>query len=463
LPGTSHSGCIARFLAQQWLVSMTLPTSDPPALTAVRGAGLLEAFMEFPQPLALFDRDGRIDLANDCFMQEFGLAGIREAWLGRLEGQGDDGWARVQLPSVEPGAAVVHARVLRMTNHLLLIVDQVGQLQRDREVEGLRRRLAEVARIATTDYLTGAWNRTHFHQVIQLELARSTVSHQPLALVLFDVDHFKSINDRYGHVQGDGVLRELANVVRHRLRASDALFRWGGEEFVVLISCGYANAERVAENVRAAVENHAFETVGRVTISLGVAEHDAEEDVHRWFERLDAALYMAKTAGRNRVMVDRRGNSDLWARRSKAHLLHLIWQQVDECGHAELDAEHRELFRLANTLIDRSFPYGRDSAEVLAACDELITHVRAHFEHEEEMLARMRYPQLEEHKRAHAGLLRRASKMREMLIEGRARPRALIQFLAEEVVARHLLDVDRAFFPLFTEFSVLDVLDEGLR
>jgi hemerythrin len=125
--------------------------------------------------------------------------------------------------------------------------------------------------------------------------------------------------------------------------------------------------------------------------------------------------------------------------------------------------EHRELFRLANTLIDRSFPEGRDTAEVLAACDELINHVRGHFEHEEEMLSRMRYPQLEDHKRAHAGLMRRAFKMREMLIEGRVRPRALIQFLAEEVVARHMLDVDRAFFPLFTEYSALDVFGEGLR
>ena len=461
--GASHSGCLARLPIQRWLVSMSPQKGDPLVLTAGRGAGLLEAFMEFPQPLALFGRDGHIDLANDRFVEQVGVAGIREAWAARLKGQGDAGWAQVQLPSVESRAGAVHARVLRMTNHTLVIVDQVGTAQRDREIEGLRRRLAEVARMATTDYLTGAWNRTHFHQVIQLELARSTVSHQPLTLILFDVDYFKSINDRYGHVQGDGVLRELAKAVRHKLRATDALFRWGGEEFVVLISCGYANAERVAENLRAVVEHHAFETVGRVTISLGVAEHDADEDVHQWFERLDAALYMAKTAGRNRVAVDRRGNSDHWSRRSKAHLLHLIWQQVDESGHAELDVEHRELFRLANTLIDRSFPEGRDTAEVLTACDELINHVRGHFEHEEEMLSRMRYPQLEDHKRAHAGLMRRAFKMREMLIDGRVRPRALIQFLAEEVVARHMLDVDRAFFPLFTEYSAMDVFGEGLR
>lgn len=423
-------------------------------LTTIRGAGLMEAFMEFPQPLALFDWDGHVDLANDCFVQEFGVEGIRDAWSTQIQAHREAGWARVQLPNVGLREGAVHARILRMTNHLLLIVDHVGAAKRDREVESLRRRLAEVARMATTDYLTGAWNRTHFHQVIQLELARSTASRQPLALILFDVDYFKSVNDRHGHVQGDRVLRELAQVVRRSLRASDALFRWGGEEFVVLISSGYESAARVAENVRKAVENHGFDTVGRVTISLGVAEHDDHEDVHRWFERLDAVLYKAKAAGRNQVAVDRRGNSELWAAQGKAHLLHVIWHQQDECGDPDMDEQHRQLFHMANALIDQSFPHASDPAEVEAAIDQLLGHIRSHFEHEEKVLAGIRYPQLEEHKRAHAGLLRRAAKMRELVAAARVPPQALVEFIVEDVVARHMLDVDRAFFPLFEDVSL---------
>lgn len=426
--------------------SKHLPKSS--RLDSDRGAELLDAFMECPEPLALLDNEGRVDLANPSFMAQFGPSSVNDEWSQTLGEHGEDGWSHLYLPATDGSGEEIHARALRLRQHTLVVVDRMGSSEAAREIDMLRRRLAEVARLATTDYLTGAWNRAHFHQVIELELARSLTNHQPVTLILFDVDHFKKVNDRFGHALGDTVLRELAVLVRHHLRASDALFRWGGEEFVVLVaSAGYRRAERVAENLRHAVASYSFESIGSVTISLGVAEHDVGEDINSWFERLDAALYTAKHAGRNRVVVDRRGNSETWAH--SGQLLHLVWQEGYECGEARIDEQHRELFRLGNKLIDASLRATANTVVLNTALNELLEHVEKHFKEEEETLERLRYPELEEHRRAHQGLLRRAYKMRDMLRTGHVTLGSIVEFLVEDVVARHLLGVDRAFYPLF--------------
>src|ERR1019366_8731192 len=121
-------------------------------------------------------------------------------------------------------------------------------------------------------------------------------------------------HDTYGHQAGDCVLRELVQVIGTTIRSIDAVFRWGGEEFVVLASLtGYRDSATLAEKLRAKVEQHRFASVGPVTISLGVAEHIAGETAEIWFHRVDEALYRAKDDGRNRVCVDERGSSDIWA------------------------------------------------------------------------------------------------------------------------------------------------------
>lgn len=411
--------------------------------------------MEYPEPLALLDDRGQVDLANSSFMEQYGPSSVNNGWSEPLRQNEDPGWTHVRLPLPDGSGKEVHARALRLRQHTLLVVDRAGFSDAEREVEVLRRRLAEVARLATTDYLTGAWNRTHFHHVIELELARSATSQQPVTLILFDVDHFKSINDRFGHAQGDRVLRDLALLVRHNLRASDALFRWGGEEFAVLVaSAGYRRAQRVAENLRSAVANYPFESVGSVTISLGVAEHDAHEDMASWFDRLDAALYAAKNSGRNRVVVDHRGSSETSTQHG--HLLHLIWEQRYECGDERIDEQHRELFRLANKLIDASLRASPNTAVLSNGLNELLEELEAHFREEEETLERLHYPELPEHRRAHRGLLRRGQKMRQMLATGHVTVGGIVEFLVEDVVARHLLGVDRAFFPLFETDAATD-------
>lgn len=163
---------------------------------------------------------------------------------------------------------------------------------------------AELQKLATTDPLTGVWNRRHFEDAVQREITRSQRYGEPLSLLLFDIDHFKAINDRCGHLTGDRVLVELARRVRTDLRSEDWLARWGGEEFVVLMPhCRASEGLKLAQKLRLLVAERCFDEVGAVTISVGAAELQRHEALDLWFKRVDEALYRAKDEGRNRVVL----------------------------------------------------------------------------------------------------------------------------------------------------------------
>lgn len=161
---------------------------------------------------------------------------------------------------------------------------------------------AELRRLATVDALTGVSNRRHFDELVTEAAARAARTGRQSSLVLFDIDHFKRINDAHGHRRGDRVLVELSTRVSNRLRSTDALGRWGGEEFVLLLrEAGIDDALDVAEEVRRIVADTPFPIAGSVTVSVGVAESRDGEDIDAWMTRADAAMYRAKAAGRNVV------------------------------------------------------------------------------------------------------------------------------------------------------------------
>jgi diguanylate cyclase (GGDEF)-like protein len=158
--------------------------------------------------------------------------------------------------------------------------------------------------MVSVDPLTGAYNKRFFEEALAKEAAKSSQARSELCLVLFDVDHFKRINDGYGHPAGDEVLRSVAAAVKQSL-AGIGLARVGGEEFAFMLPGASLAAGRLrAEAVRRLVETTPFrfgETVIPVTISLGVAEQKADEDAAKLYQRADAQLYEAKRSGRNRV------------------------------------------------------------------------------------------------------------------------------------------------------------------
>lgn len=167
---------------------------------------------------------------------------------------------------------------------------------------------AELHRIATTDPLTGAWNRRHVQHLLEVEMASSARHGSPLSMLMFDVDHFKRVNDRHGHLVGDQVLIRMTGLTQQYLRTENALARWGGEEFVVLLPhCTAAEAFHLAERLRALLEACPMPAVGHVTACYGVAQWQPRETLDDWFKRMDEALYQAKAAGRNRVELARSG------------------------------------------------------------------------------------------------------------------------------------------------------------
>ncbi|KQQ89344.1 diguanylate cyclase [Massilia sp. Leaf139] len=162
--------------------------------------------------------------------------------------------------------------------------------------------LVRVTHLSTLDALTGVANRRHGETLLEQEIKRARRYKLPLALIAFDIDRFKNVNDRYGHPVGDMVLRAVADAAQHLVRASDVLVRAGGEEFQVIAPHTSAiDGLKVAEKLRTAIEATAMPGVDQVTISLGVAQLGEHESADSLTVRVNAALGRAKRAGRNCV------------------------------------------------------------------------------------------------------------------------------------------------------------------
>lgn len=234
-----------------------------------------------------------------------------EPFRGELEYWCQDGstiWCYVMvLPLVDPDGRLrqllgVSRDISERKRHELEL-SQARDLA-EQANQALRAANAELQRLATTDTLTGVWNRRHFEQIVAAEIQRSGRYGEALSLLLFDIDHFKTINDTHGHLVGDQVLIGLSHRVRDHLRGVDMLARWGGEEFVVMLPhCDGDQAQHLAEKLRALIAADPFPGVGQVTSSFGVAEFRPPESADAWLIRADDALYQAKAAGRNRVWL----------------------------------------------------------------------------------------------------------------------------------------------------------------
>lgn len=182
------------------------------------------------------------------------------------------------------------------------------QIKRKRYDEGLRQSLRETIALAVTDPLTGLNNRRFLESHLPLVIERAKTDSKPLSVLIADIDHFKRINDGWGHDAGDRVLREFATRLKDSLRASDLACRFGGEEFVVLMPEADARtAEIIAERLRSLVADTPFDIAGEkisVTVSAGIAVLDAtSDDWETMLKRADRGLYAAKRNGRNQVVA----------------------------------------------------------------------------------------------------------------------------------------------------------------
>lgn len=163
-----------------------------------------------------------------------------------------------------------------------------------------------IRRLAFRDQLTGLYNRHYFLQRADSEWERAGRSGEEFSILMFDIDHFKKVNDTFGHQSGDQVLKKLSGLVQGTVRGQDTVARWGGEEFIVLLPDTPAEGALVlGERIRSAVEDEEFQVVGKVTISVGLAAWSARDSsLDRLIARADSALYQAKENGRNQVRTD---------------------------------------------------------------------------------------------------------------------------------------------------------------
>jgi diguanylate cyclase (GGDEF)-like protein/PAS domain S-box-containing protein/hemerythrin-like metal-binding protein len=301
---------------------------------------------------------------------------------------------------------------------------------------------------ASTDPLTGTMNRSRIEERATFELMRSDRYGDRLSLLMIDLDNFKNVNDTYGHLAGDRVLRGFCEIARNCLRATDVLGRWGGEEFVALLpETGLKGAQFLAERLRATLEGLRFDGDIGVTASIGVAGYKEGDELATLMARADAAMYRAKQAGRNRVAVDA---ADMEREAGNRHwnpqLVNLQWKSSYRSGQPLVDAEHQELFDLANIIIAGLVEHDSESG-VLPQIKELIAHIQAHFSHEEKQLQATGYPSAAAHAQIHRELLERARQLADEFERGEGSATALLGFLIYDVVAKHMLKEDRKFFP----------------
>ncbi len=204
-------------------------------------------------------------------------------------------------------------RYMYMSFYPLFAKDNVvaGTVVNSIDVTKMKEMEDQLKLLSQTDQLTQIFNRVKFHDSLAQEISRARRYQTELALIMLDIDHFKRINDNYGHDVGDDVLVGLSELVKTCIRETDIFARWGGEEFMLLLPHTPLNcAAKLGERIRAAIEKHDFPQVGTVTSSFGVTQYIESDSEETFTKRVDRALYKAKQKGRNRVIAAQaRGNT----------------------------------------------------------------------------------------------------------------------------------------------------------
>ncbi|MGQ0597974.1 GGDEF domain-containing protein [Aquabacterium sp.] len=226
----------------------------------------------------------------------FACLGLAMAWLTLHEPDQVD--VRMELMKFVLAACtlpVISAVASHVAKLRTKLVDQKQELQHA---------LSMLHEVATRDELTGLHNRRHMHQLLEQQFKRQLRSGEGFCLALIDLDHFKHVNDQFGHQMGDTVLKAFAEAIGKELRQTDVLARWGGEEFLLMLTApdpGLHGAQASLARFQAALQQVVVGKGVRITFSAGLTEHPPGEPLHETLERADRGLYQAKAHGRNRV------------------------------------------------------------------------------------------------------------------------------------------------------------------
>jgi len=218
-------------------------------------------------------------------------------WLAKLSSSPREHFTVNIRGEVDNISQFFHIKVSKMRHNYIYLIglNNISNLVREKEA---------IRTIADHDALTHIYNRVKFNSMFR-EIIDSSLRHnEDFSIILFDIDHFKNVNDTYGHNVGDKVLVELVSLVKIGLRERDVFARWGGEEFVILSQrTNLKQAEQLANRLRKDIEAYNFEVVKKLTCSFGVSQYQVGNSKNELFQRVDEALYEAKDRGRNQVIT----------------------------------------------------------------------------------------------------------------------------------------------------------------
>lgn len=314
---------------------------------------------------------------------------------------------------------------------------------------------AELVRQATEDMLTGISNRRRFYDLAERELLRGERYNDPMVLLMLDIDHFKKVNDTFGHGVGDKAIKHMADVCCAGLRSFDLFGRIGGEEFsAMLIKTDAIMGHQIAERLRKSVEKRILTTdkgVVKFTISIGgVAFSGNQHSLDYRMKQADEALYKAKSTGRNRtILLDELAAKERRDEALQTGFLRLEWNKAYECGNKQIDEEHRNLFKLANTLLTAMIAH-QEKSVCQKYIEELIFEALQHFKTEEKLIAEAGYPYTQEHSQIHLELENEALRIARLHKTGKIAIAEVFHFLALQLVSQHMLYEDRRFFSCFS-------------
>jgi diguanylate cyclase (GGDEF)-like protein len=196
--------------------------------------------------------------------------------------------------------AIIHDMTVKLKKYHFRLELTVAELEAE-NIEH-QRLVEELEKLSITDPLTSIYNRRKFNELLTMEIERSKRYQNSLSIIMCDIDHFKKINDTFGHDVGDKAIKKFSKQIRENIREIDMLARWGGEEFMILMpNVSVENAHSVAEKLRMIIEKTEVETAGSFTASFGVTDLMLDDTSETFIKRADQALYKAKHSGRNRV------------------------------------------------------------------------------------------------------------------------------------------------------------------
>ena len=294
------------------------------------------------------------------------------------------------------------------------------------------------------DRFTGVYTRDYFNFRLKEEVSHVQRNKYPIAMIYFDLDHFKNVNDVYGHSAGDEVLLEVVAVVKSIIRIEDVFSRWGGDEFILLLPNTDLNgAKFVADRIRSEIESLEISKAYGVTASIGYSQWKLKEYLESWFLRTDQALYTSKNTGKNKVTV-----SDHML--EKNILVRVDWDGASNSGCEIIDDEHKAILKRCNIIVESALEQSSFD-ETIRNVEVLMLEMEQHFKDEIQILKDIDYPEIEKHQNIHDALMKKTNSIFQKTIQRDITAVEFFTFLLLTVVEGHFKNEDVKYFQYLSE------------